>query len=387
MTQTLRTQQDERSLRSLLEELGRRCRAFRFEVAPNPCVGAAIVSDGKVVAEGFHRAWGAEHAEVEALTAAAAAGVAVGRDDLLAVTLEPCSSSGKQPPCTDAILASGIGRVVVGDVDPDPRHRGRGIDLLRERGVAVDLLPHASDLRDVAPHFVHWTHFDRLRRPRPWLVAKWAQTRTGQLTPPENVGEGRWISSPATLNEVQVLRGRVDAILTGIGTVLADDPRFTVRAPGEPSRAPARVVLDSDLRTPLGARLLEPAGEPGERGGPVTILCRPGASALRHRALTEAGARVHMIRGGGDGGLSLRGVLEWLWEQGARRVLVEAGPRLLEALLVARFVDQLRVYTGSINGGRGPSLASHLDPSHFLDGLHREVGDDAVLEAFLRAST
>src|SRR5436190_717166 len=164
-------------------------------------------------------------------------------------TLEPCSSQGKTPPCVERILASGVRCVVVGALDPDPRHGGAGLSSLRERGVEVVLLEGASPLSAVAPHFNSWIDQERLRRPRPWTIAKWAQTRTGQLIPPSGVGGGRWISGPESLKEVQVLRGRVDAIVSGVGTVLADDPRFTVRPPGDPSRPPWKIVFDSYLRT------------------------------------------------------------------------------------------------------------------------------------------
>ena len=298
MTQTLRTRSDETRFRGLLGDLGERCRAWRFEVAPNPCVGAALLSGDDTVAEGFHRAWGGPHAEVNVLAAAqGSTGDGAGADpETLLVTLEPCSSTGKTGPCTRAVLQAGLSHVVVGELDPDPRHRGAGIEKLIAAGLQVDVLPGSAPLREVAPHFLRWTDVDRVRRPRPWVIAKWAQTRTGQLVPPADVGEGRWISSAESLAEVQELRGRVDAILTGVGTVRADDPRFSLRSPavaGLP--APLRVVLDTELRTPPDARLFAATAE-GERAGPVHVLCRRGASAARHRALVEAGAEVHGLR-------------------------------------------------------------------------------------------
>jgi diaminohydroxyphosphoribosylaminopyrimidine deaminase/5-amino-6-(5-phosphoribosylamino)uracil reductase len=370
-------------LRSLLAELAEEARACRFEVAPNPCVGAALLdADGTELARGVHRVWGGPHAEMACLAAAEEAGHPRETWDTLVVTLEPCSSDGKTPPCTEAVLASGVRRLVIGDTDPDARHRGRGLEILAERGVEVALLPGPASLRRVAPHFLSWTDHDRVRRPRPWTIAKWAQTRTGQLVPPEDVGEGRWISGPAARSEVQVLRGRVEAILTGVGTVLADDPRLTVRAPGDVTRPPRRVVLDSHLRTPPEARLFSEPGD-AEGAGAVSILCIAGGPVARHRALGDAGAEVVGLRPGDDGSVSLRAVMEWLFERGCRRVLVEAGPSLLGALVERDFVDQVRVYTGAVNGGRGPTLAERLRPERLKDLLHREIGEDAVLEAFL----
>ena len=379
---------EEERLERLLSELGARARTQRFAVAPNPCVGAAVLAGGERIAEGFHTAWGGPHAEVAALRAAADSGVAPERWDTLVITLEPCSSQGKTPPCTDAILRSGIRRVVVGDLDPDPRHRGRGLELLQQAGVEVRLLgSRSSALREVSAHFLSWTHADRLRRPRPWLVAKWAQTRTGQLSPPEDVGEGRWISGEASRAEVHRLRAEVDAVLTGVGCVLADDPRLSVRPRTLTDKPPLRVVLDSELRTPPEARLLVPNElMPEEAAGPVHVFCRAGAHPVRHRALLAAGAMVHSLRPDSEGRPDARAALEELWRMGARRVLLEAGPKLIASFFERGLVDQVRVYTGAVSGGRGDSLATILEPSRYVDVEHREVGEDAVLEAFPRPS-
>ena len=373
---------DEALLCELLRELGEEARQHRFEVAPNPCVGAAVLSGGQVVARGFHQHWGGPHAEVAAFAAAGASAVPRADWEVLVVTLEPCSSEGKTGACVDAILASGIGHVVVGELDPDPRHRGQGLERLEEAGVSVHLLEGHARLEDVSPHFLRWTRPERLRRPRPWLVAKWAQTRTGQLQPPSDVGEGRWISSEASLHEVHHLRSRVDAIVTGAGTLLSDDPRLTVRAPADPASPPRRVVLDSYLRTPIEARIFEPAAE-GEGAGPVTLLTIAGADASRWRALEEAGAEIHGLHGEGGDHVSLPDVLAWLWEQGVRRAMLETGPTLLSACLERDFVDQVRIYTGDVNGGEGVSMGTWLQGARLHERCDRESGPDAVLEAFV----
>jgi len=369
-------------LEELLVELGRQAGAFRFEVAPNPCVGAAVLSDGVEIGRGFHREWGGPHAELQAIEAAAASGVPRARWDTLVVTLEPCCSRGKTPPCTEAILREPFRRVVVGAFDPDPRHRGRGLEVLRARGLEVVAL-NATPLERVAPHFVEWTRPDRLRRSVPWVVAKWAQTRSGQLTPPKNVGGGRWITGHAALEDVHQLRARVDAILTGVGTVLADDPRLSVRLPAVALRAPLRVVLDTELSTPPGARLFLPSVE-GESAGAVHIVTVAGTDPVRHRELAAAGATIHTLHPGDDGHPSLRETLGLLWTLGVRRVMLEAGPRLLGSFFAFEYIDQLRVYSGNVNGGEGPSLARHLAPEHLLGIEHSEVGDAARLQAFLK---
>ena len=366
----------------LLRELGDHARRFRFEVAPNPCVGAAVLSGDRVIARGFHEVWGEDHAEIRALAAARESGVPASRWDALLITLEPCTTRGKTPPCVEAVLASGIPRVIVGEVDPDPRHRGAGLNALRDAGLQVMLLEGVVPLKKIAPHFLSWTGDDRLRRPRPWTIAKWAQTRTGQLTPPPEIGSGRWISGPESQREVMVVRGRVDAILTGVGTVLRDDPRLTVRPPGDVSKKPVRVVLDSDLRTPPTSALLRPPAI-GEGGGEVHILCVGGNDEGRHRALVEAGALVHELHVATDDGVSLRDAHTWMWERGIRRASLEAGPRLLTHHLQSGFVDQVRIYTGPVNGGEGVSMAEWMTRLEFRERLDRESGADAVLEGFL----
>ena len=398
---------DPAQARELLAGLGEEARRFRFEVAPNPCVGAAILANGKVISRGFHRVWGGPHAEVDAIARADESGVPRDQWDTMVVTLEPCSSAGKTGPCVQAILEAGIQRVVVGASDPDLRHRGVGLEQLQEAGVEVSVDPIPAPLDLVAPHFLRWTDRDRLRRPHPWTIAKWAQTLTGQLSPPKGVGGGRWISGGASLEEVQFLRGRVDAIVTGVGTVIADDPRLTLRratipVPGDPlqtlplgegidragvapsdldSPAPARVVLDSWLRTPPDARLFSEL-EGAERGGKVQILTLPGGDPIRRRALEAAGAEIHTARGAKRQSLDLRAAWGWLWEQGYQRVMLESGPTLLRNALEAGFVDQVRVYTGDVRGGEGESLAGWLVEAPLSERLHRESGGDAVLEAF-----
>jgi diaminohydroxyphosphoribosylaminopyrimidine deaminase/5-amino-6-(5-phosphoribosylamino)uracil reductase len=374
---------EEAHYRSLLAELGSLAMPFRFEVAPNPCAGAAVLSDGVEIGRGFHRAWGGPHAEVLAIEAARASGVPRERWDTLVVTLEPCSSHGKTPPCTEAILREPFRRIVIGALDPDPRHRGRGPEELRARGLEVVFLRGAAPLERAAPHFLEWTRPDRLRRSLPWVIAKWAQTRTGQLSPPLGVGDGRKITGPEAQAELQQLRARVDAILTGVGTVLADDPRLTVRTDLELGRAPLRVVLDSTLRTPPSARLFQPPA-PGEHAGPVHIVTRAGFDPVRYRALIEAGATIHALHSGDEGHTSLHETLAFLWAEGVRRVLLEAGPILQRAAFEAEFVDQVRVYTASLNGGEGPSLAPYLTSERLAQVGRGEAGADARLDAFVR---
>ncbi len=369
-------------LSRLLVELGEEARAFRFAAAPNPCVGAVVLdSSGEELGRGFHRRWGAKHAEISAMAAAEAAGHPKERWHTLVVTLEPCSTAGKTGACTDAILAAGFSRLVVGCLDPSPEHRGRGLQLLDEHGLDVQFQPTGPPLEEVAPHFLRWIDYERLRRPRPWMIAKWAQTRSGHLTPPAEIGDGRWISGPDALAEVHQLRAGVDAILTGVGTVKADDPRLTVRGVPGATKAPMRIVLDTELSTPPDARLFEEP-EAGALGGPVVLLCRAGANAKRHRDLLEAGARIHGLRPDAEGHVALREALAWMWRFDIRRAMLESGPTLIQALFEAGFVDQLRIYTGDVSGGEGDTLGPLIGRLRLDQRLEREVGPDAVLEGF-----
>ncbi|MFN7953284.1 MAG: bifunctional diaminohydroxyphosphoribosylaminopyrimidine deaminase/5-amino-6-(5-phosphoribosylamino)uracil reductase RibD [bacterium] len=367
--------------RALLAELAEAAREFRYQVAPNPCVGAALLRGDVEVARAFHTVWGGGHAEVEALRAVQANGGAANGFDTLVVTLEPCSSHGKTPPCVDAVLASSASRVVVGARDPDPRHQGRGLETLRAAGREVLLFEGAAPLAVGSEHFLAWIAPERMRRRVPWTIAKWAQTRSGQLTPPEGIGDGRWISSPASRAEVHQWRGQVDAIVTGVGTVLADDPRLSVRGAALPAFPPARVVLDSELRTPPSARLFERAGE-AEAAGPVFVLGRAGAAGDRRRALEARGAVVVDIEAKSDGRLSLARVQAWLWSNCVRRMLLEAGPTLLERWIAEGRVDQWLVYEGAIEHGRGPSLLPRLREPALRRVRRRALDGDVVIEAF-----
>ena len=246
----------------------------------------------------------------------------------------------------------------------------------------MQLLQGAAPLAEGSPHFVAWNAVERLRRPRPWTIAKWAQTRSGQLSPPPDVGGGRWISGMEAREEVQVLRGRVDAIVTGVSTVLHDNPRLTVRAPGDLDRPPLRIVLDSYLRTPHDARLFAPEAE-GEAAGAVHVLCHAGASPDRARALRESGAELTGLPANEEDHLRLREVQTWAWEHGVRRMMIEAGPQLLGRYLEMGFVDQLRVYSGDVNGGEGASMAPWFGRLNMSGRLDRECGPDGVIEAFL----
>jgi diaminohydroxyphosphoribosylaminopyrimidine deaminase/5-amino-6-(5-phosphoribosylamino)uracil reductase len=311
-------------------------------VEPNPLVGAVIFADtepaaGHILAEGWHGRFGGPHAEIVALEAAGAAA----RGGTLAVTLEPCCHHGKTPPCTDAIIASGIARVVIGAGDPFPAVNGGGIDALRRAGIEVITGVCESDaLRLIAPFRM------LVERGRPWVIAKWAMSLDGRVATAGR--ESRWISSEASRSAVHKLRGRVDAILCGIGTALADDPLLTARPAGP--RQAVRVVLDGAARLPLASRLVQTAAEV-----PVLVAAGPDAPADRVAALRSAGCEVWQSDEG-DRSTRLAALLAELGRRRCTNVLVEGGPGIVGGLADAALIDEVWAFIAPtlIGGNAAP---------------------------------
>jgi diaminohydroxyphosphoribosylaminopyrimidine deaminase/5-amino-6-(5-phosphoribosylamino)uracil reductase len=300
---------------------------------PNPRVGCVLVRAGQVVGEGFHRRAGEPHAERNALAQAGAAASGA----TAYVSLEPCCHHGRTPPCTQGLIEAGVERVVAAMTDPNPLVAGQGLERLRAAGIAVEKGLLESEARALNPGFVK-----RMRRGRPYVRCKLAMSLDGRTAMAS--GESQWITSAAARRDVQRLRARSSAILTGVETVLADDPSMNVRLgaaelPGmgteDPVRQPLRVVLDSSLRMPPGARLLS-------LPGPVLVLCageRPAAAA----ALEEAGARVVAVPATQDR-VDLAAALSYLADREINEVLLEAGPTLAGAALAQGLIDELVVY-------------------------------------------
>jgi diaminohydroxyphosphoribosylaminopyrimidine deaminase / 5-amino-6-(5-phosphoribosylamino)uracil reductase len=309
-----------------------------FDVEPNPVVGAVVLRDGALVAEGWHRAFGGPHAEIDAL---ARAGTRA-RGATVAITLEPCSSTGKTGPCTAALLAAGVARVVVGCADPDPRHQGRGLEQLLAAGVHVDLLE-LPEARALLGRFR-----GALVRRRPHVLAKWAMTRDGAIAP---AGGGRArISCRQSLDHVHRWRAHVDALVVGVNTVIADDPLLTARGVLRPTRPLRRVVLDPSLRIPFGCRLIATADET-----PTWVFCTEDADSAVEAALLAEGVSVFRVpRGpqGNNGPEWLAGVFAALGTQGCQRVLVEGGGHTLATCLAADLVDQVAIFMAPHELGR-----------------------------------
>ena len=309
-------------------------------VEPNPAVGAVIVADdGRVLGEGWHERFGGPHAEVMAL---AAAGVSA-RDATLYVTLEPCCHFGQTPPCSRAVIAAGIRRVVVATVDPAAHVNGGGIAELRAAGIDVDVGLMAREARRLIAPFTKL-----MTTGLPWVHAKWAMTVDGKIA--SKTGSSRWITNDALRAIVHQLRGGMDAILVGIGTVLADDPALTARPPGP--RTPARIVLDSSGNTPLESQLVRTARET-----PTIVVTTVHADTERCSSLRAAGVRVLLIEPGSTGHPDLKVLLAELGHQRLTNILVEGGGQILGAFFARNLIDEVHAFIAPklIGGANAPS--------------------------------
>jgi diaminohydroxyphosphoribosylaminopyrimidine deaminase/5-amino-6-(5-phosphoribosylamino)uracil reductase len=321
-------------------------------VEPNPMVGAVVVRDDEVVGEGWHRRFGGPHAEVEALRVAGERA----RCGTLYVTLEPCCHEGKTPPCTRAVLASGVRRVVIAQQDPFPAVSGEGISQLRAGGLEVEV-----GLREAEARRLNAPYLKLLGGGRPWVIAKWAMTADGKLA--TRGGDSRWISGEASRQIVHALRGRVDAIVVGRGTVEQDDPLLTARPSG--ARLATRVVLDSGAALPLESQLVRTVGHT-----PVLIVAAADAPPERCRRLREAGCEVLVLASAGRE----ERLGELLDELGRRRmtnVLVEGGAAVLGALFDAQLADEVLVFIA-------PKIAGGAEAKTAVAGLGRERIEQAL---------
>jgi diaminohydroxyphosphoribosylaminopyrimidine deaminase/5-amino-6-(5-phosphoribosylamino)uracil reductase len=294
---------------------------------PNPAVGALIVrfDEGRplVIARGATARGGRPHAETEALRIAGE----FARGATTYVTLEPCAHHGRTPPCANAIINSGIVRAVIAVEDPNPEVKGRGIELLRTAGVEVVLGVGAAEAR-----LAHAGHFRRMSDGRPHLILKLAVSADGKTALAGRRPAA--ISCPASRAEAHMLRATSDAVLVGIGTVLADDPQLNCRLPGMADRSPIRIVLDAGLRIPLDRKLVQTAREI-----PVWVLTTEGAPAEAEKRLAAAGVQVLRVAAK-EGKVDLAIALRLLGERGITRLLVEGGPVLSAALIRSDFVDE-----------------------------------------------
>jgi diaminohydroxyphosphoribosylaminopyrimidine deaminase/5-amino-6-(5-phosphoribosylamino)uracil reductase len=338
-----------------------------YTTDPNPRVGCLLVRDGAVVGEGWHQWTGQAHAEVYALAAAGAKA----RGATAYVTLEPCAHVGRTPPCADALIAAGVARVVIANDDPNPQVDGRGIDKLRKAGIGVNTGVLADAARELNPGF-----FSRMTRHRPYLRVKLAQSADGRIGLPD--GRSRWITGAAARADVHRWRARSSAILTGIGTVLDDDPRLTARIEPPPAmREIVRVVVDRHARLPPSAALLREPGRIVHAVRADAPVVEPVAQRVERLAL----AATH-------DGEQLARLMFALGQMGINEIWTEAGARLSGALIASGLVDEIVLYIAPrLLGDKsiaalGLAAPADLDDSPWRWHSIECIGDD--LRAVLR---
>lgn len=294
-------------------------------VWPNPSVGCVIVKDGRIVGRGWTQPGGRPHGETEALARAGAAA----RGATAYASLEPCCHWGKTPPCSDALIAAGVARVVVPIEDPDPRVRGGGVARLRAAGVAVTTGVGAAEASALNAGFLL-----RIGEGRPFVTLKLASTLDGRIA--THTGESRWITGPEARARSHLLRAENDAVMVGSNTALIDDPSLDCRLPGLGDRSPVRIVVDSRLRTPLTARLVADAGRI-----PTWMMTLAGNDPARREAFLQCGVELVEVAAAPGEGIDLAAGLAALGARGLTRILVEGGAMLAASLLRAGLIDRM----------------------------------------------
>ena len=330
-------------------------RQGKGQTSPNPAVGAVLERGGEVVGRGFHTFRGVKHAEIRALDEAGERA----RGATLYINLEPCSHVGRTGPCADALITAGVSRVIAAMQDPDPRVAGEGFRKLRSAGVEVELAPEfADEATKLNEEFVHF-----MRTGRPVVTLKAALTLDGKIAAPDD--NSGWITSDVARAHVQQLRHNADAILTGVGTVLADDCRLTDRTSLPRSRPLLRLVADSLLRIPLDSKMV------ASSDGDLAIVATSAASAERRKALESRGVKVLMFDGPG-GRTDLRRLVEWLGEEKYLSLLIEAGSMLNWSVLDSGIVDKVFFYYA-------PKILGGMESLPMAGGTGRRRRMDAIL--------
>ena len=366
------TERDARPLERTLELAAR----ARGRTSPNPLVGAVVVKDGRAIGEGFHEAPGHPHAERVALSACSEdPGGAT-----LYVSLEPCCHHGRTPPCTEAIVEAGIARVVIASDDPTGKASGRGLGILRDEGIAVDVLD--GDV-GAAARLLNQPFRKHARTGHPLVVLKSAMTLDGKVA--TRTGDSQWISGEASRARAHRWRAESDAVGVGIGTALADDPRLTARIEGV-ARQPRRVVFDSEARLPLHSKLVESAGEV-----PVIVICSRAASRTAVQALENAGVEV-IVASGENEAARVTSALDELGARDVQSLLLEGGPHLTGAFLEAGAIDEARMFVAPLlAGGRearsaveGIGAGQMAASQHAVAIETERIEDDVLITARFR---
>ncbi len=358
--------------RAWLQEALELAKQGAYGTPPNPRVGALLLRKGEIVGRGFHRQAGGPHAEIMALASAGERA----RGATLYVTLEPCCHHGRTPPCTEAIIAAGVERVVVAMEDPNPLVAGQGIQRLQEAGIQVSLLPLGPELR-----FLNRGFLQRMRLGRPWIQVKQASSLDGRTALAS--GESQWLTGTAAREDVQEERAKASAILVGVGTILADDPRLAPRLVHPLVRYPVKIVLDGHARTPTHAALLQSPGE-------TWIIHTPAADPRQIHNLEAAGARLLVLPPSEAGvGVDWGALMGLLAQAEMNEILVEAGGRLASSLLNAHLVDEYLLYLAPLFLGKDARASAEPGPYACLSDIprwqlweSRSLGPDVKLRYF-----
>lgn len=338
-------------------------------VSPNPMVGAVIVKEGRIIGEGYHRKFGGNHAEINAINNASEAIEGA----TLYVTLEPCSHYGKTPPCADRVVEVRLKRVVIGTVDPSPLVSGRGIEILKRHGIETEV----GILKEECGK-INETFFKFIRTRIPFITLKFAQTIDGRIA--TSTGHSRWISSEPSLKFAHKLRSLHDGIMVGAGTILKDDPELTVRRVR--GKNPVRIVVDSTLRIPVNAPILK-----NQERAKTIIATTHRRDKDKLSQLTEAGIEVLIIDADGKGRVDLKKLLIELGKREMSSILVEGGSEIITSFLKEKMADRLVIITAPKITGKGIDAVGDLGIKRMDDSIRLSVkkvfrkGDDIIIDA------
>lgn len=366
------TESDLRYMQRALE-LARRGQG---SVEPNPMVGCVLVNNDEIIGEGWHETFGGPHAEVNAITAAKAPTPG----STAYVTLEPCCHHGKTPPCTDALISAGIGRVVVAMRDPFPRVDGGGLQQLVKAGIDV-----ATGLCNAKAELVNLPYLKLVQKKKPWIIAKWAMTLDGKLA--TSTGDSQWISNASCRAIVHEIRGRVDGIMVGRGTAQTDNPRLTARPAGR--RTATRIVLDPGATLSCEGQLAQTA-----RDEPVLVFSHTSSSAAHRQTLNDLGCEVHLCEEESRAPF-LEEVLLELGRRNMTNVLVEGGAMLFGTLCDARQIDEIHAFIAPkiVGGETAPSpiggigIQQMANSMHLIDPVIRSVEDNVYISGRVARAT
>ncbi len=337
--------------------------------SPNPMVGAVIVSNDRIIGRGYHHSFGDKHAEINAIESAreSIAGTTI------YITLEPCCHHGKTPPCVDALIQHNIGRVVIGMLDPNPQVNGKGVERLRQHSIETTV-----SVLEKECHALNEAYIKHITTGLPLVTVKFAQTLDGRIA--TVTGSSHWISGEESLKLAHRLRASNDAVMVGSGTILADDPRLTVRLVR--GRSPARVILDSRLRIPLTAKVLTE-----QEATPTIIATTTHANEKKLAGLRQMGIEISVIKEDRHGEVDLELLLKVLGQRGISSVLVEGGAEVITSLLRQKLVDKLVIFVAPKIMGRGIEAVGELNTGDVSQSLPLSFtrtyrsGTDLVIEA------